>query len=327
MQKTDNELLGRLDRLILRARRRGVGALSGEELRDLPRLYRFASSLHARLTTHGTEAATLSRVSAAVGAAHALVYRGHGEAPRTLRARLWQLYFVDAPRALRAEWRLAGSLLVIFYGLALVSFLAVQSDLGLAFTLFDPSATANEIAQLRELEPGEEFRGNFTFGLGKSPETAGWIMAHNIGVSLLFFAAALVPPLFLYILAQNGLMLGTYTGVAAHWDQGLSISSILWCHGTLELQAIVIAGLAGLILFRAWIAPGVWSRSHAMLLESRRALLVLAPMVPMLIIAGLIEGFISPHASLPVRLAVAVITGAGFVYWLVAAGRERPATG
>jgi uncharacterized membrane protein SpoIIM required for sporulation len=306
-------------------RRRGLASLSTEELRDFPRLYRFASSLFARLETRGDDPATLEKVRGLIGGAHAVLYRDHGEVPASLWRRLWRLYLVDAPRALRAEWRLLCCSLALFYGLALVSYLAVTRRLELAFTLFDPSAVASEIAQLRALAPGESFRGNFTFGLGESPGTAGAIMAHNIGVSLLFFGAALVPPLYVYVLATNGLMLGTYTGVAAHWDQAGSISSILWCHGTLELQAIVLAGLAGLVLVRAIAAPGFWSRTHAMRLESHRALLILAPMVPMLILAGLIEGFISPHAPFAARIAVAVSTGAAFLYWLLFAGRQQSA--
>lgn len=322
-RQEDHRRLAELDRLVRRARARGVRALDTEELRALPRLYRYASSLHARLETRGDDVATLASARALVGAAHAVLYADDGEPPPPPWRRLTRLFLVDSPRALRAEWRLFGFVLLVFYGLALVSYVAVSRDLELAYTLFDPGAVANEVAQLRQLEPGESFRGNFTFGLGDSPQTAGWIMAHNIGVSVLFFAAALVPPLFIYVLVNNGLMLGTYTAVAGHWNQAGEISSILWCHGVLELQAIAIAGLAGLVLVRAWVAPGVWTRSHAMRLESRRALRILAPMFPMLVAAGLIEGFVSPHASLPVRLSVAGGTGLAFLAWLLLSGRRE----
>jgi hypothetical protein len=90
----------------------------------------------------------------------------------------------------------------------------------------------------------------------------------------------------------------------------------------LEIQAIVIAGMAGLILLRAWIAPGAWSRTYAMQLELPRALHVLAPAFPMLFVAGLIEGFISPHAPTNLRMLVAVITGIAFLSWLFLAGRR-----
>jgi uncharacterized membrane protein SpoIIM required for sporulation len=324
--KEDLRELGRLRSILGRTRLRGVAALDEEELHDLPRLYRFASSLHARLESQGTEPGTLETTRGLIRRAHSLLYRGidpahRPSAPQTLWSRVWSLYWIESPRALRAEWRLLLLVLGFFYGLAIAAYAAVSQNLELAFSLLDPGMVAAQIEQLQATAEGEAFQGNFTFGLGESPQVAGWILAHNMGVSVIFFASGLVPPLFLYLLATNALMVGTYTAVAAHWGQGASISSILWCHGALELQAIVLAGMAGLVLIRAWVAPGPWSRTHAMTLEMRRALLVLAPVFPMLFLAGLIEGFISPHAPTPVRLTVAITTGAAFLAWLLLAGR------
>ena len=146
-------------------------------------------------------------------------------------------------------------------------------------------------------------------------------MFHNIFVGLLFFANALFPPAYLLLLCSNALMLGTYTAVAGHWGQAGSISSILWCHGALELQAIVLAGTAGLVLVRGFLQPGSWSRLHALNLGTRSAMRVFAPTVPILVVAGLIEGFVSPHATLPVRLAVAVCSGTLLLAWVLLCGR------
>lgn len=321
--KQDLRELGRLRAILGRTRLRGVAGLDEEALRELPRLYRFASSLHARLETQGTEPGTLESTRDLIRRAHSLLYRGLERSRRPWWSRTWSLFWVESPRALRAEWRLLVLVLGFFYGLAIAAYVAVSHNLELAFSLLDPGTVAAQIEQLQAVGEGEAFQGNFTFDLGESPQVAGWILAHNMGVSVMFFASGLVPPLFLYLLATNALMVGTYTAVAAHWDQGAAISSILWCHGALELQAIVIAGLAGLILVRAWIAPGPWSRTHAMALEMRRALLVLAPVFPMLFLAGLIEGFVSPHAPTAVRLAFAATTGAAFLAWLLFAGRGK----
>lgn len=325
-EQEDHRRLDELRDLLDRSRRRGPRRLSAEELRALPRLYRFASSLHARLETRGGDPGTLEQTHELIGRAHSLLYRDVERAPVSPLDRLRRLFLVDSPQAIRAEWRMLLIVVVFFYGLAVVSYVAVTRHLDLAFTLFDPGMIAGEIEQLQNTPANESFRGNFTFGIGESPETAGWIMAHNMAVAVLFFAAGLVPPLFFYLMANNGLMLGTYTGVAAHWDQATSISSILWCHGVLELQALVLAGMAGLILVRAWIAPGPWSRREAMRRESRRSILVLAPVFPMLFCAGLIEGFISPHAPMAVRLTVAAVTGVALLYWVFVAGRGVPKT-
>jgi uncharacterized membrane protein SpoIIM required for sporulation len=119
-------------------------------------------------------------------------------------------------------------------------------------------------------------------------------------------------------------MLGAYTGVASHWGQAGAISSILWTHGVLEIQALVLVGTAGLVLVRAWIKPGAYSRRHALVLESRRALELFVPVFPMLVVAGLIEGFVSPHMPLAVRTSVAVASGVALVLWVALGGRNAP---
>jgi uncharacterized membrane protein SpoIIM required for sporulation len=117
-------------------------------------------------------------------------------------------------------------------------------------------------------------------------------------------------------------MLGTYTALAWHWGQAGSISNVLWCHGVLEIQALVIAGAAGLVLLRAVVAPGPWSRGHAMALAGRRAWRMFAPIFPLLFAAGLIEGNLSPALEPAARTAVSVTTGALLLAWLLLGGRE-----
>ena len=234
--------------------------------------------------------------------------------------RLVRLFLEEAPRAIRAEWRLLSLSLALIYGLALLAYFAVSRDLDLAPSLLAPAMVEAEISQLEATANGEPFRGNFTFGWGESPAAAGMVTLNNIGVGILFFASALLPPLYLYVLSNNALMLGTYTAVAGHWGQAGAISSILWCHGVLEIQAIVLAGTAGLCLVRAWVRPRAYTRRHALQRESRRALLLLAPTVPILIFAGVIEGFVSPHAPIAVRVAVAVVTGVLLLVWALFGG-------
>ena len=310
--------------LVVRLEGGGPKSLEQGELIELPRLYREASGELARLEARGGDPRLAASLRVLVARAHAGL---HAEEPTRGNALLRAARFLlsESPRAIRAEWRLGLTLLVAFYGLAALAFALVSRDLEIAFALLDPDAVADEIAQLRATEEGQPFRGNFTFGLGESPTTSGWILAHNISVSVLFFGAGLVPPLFLLMLAGNALMVGTYTAVAGHWGQAAEISSILWCHGTIELQMIVLAGIAGLVLVRAWIAPGPWTRARAMALESRRAWALLAPVFPLLFLSGLIEGFVSPHAPAPARVAVAVASALGLALWIGLGGRRRPA--
>ena len=230
------------------------------------------------------------------------------------------------PRSLGAALLLLALSFTLVYGIAAVGFVAVANDIDRAYDLFDSSAVANEVAQLESLEEGEDFQGNFTFGLGESPGTAGWILAHNMGVGLLFFGAGLLPPLFLLLIMTNGLMLGVYTAVAWHYGQAAEISSILWCHGVIEIQCFVLASCAGMVMLRAFLAPGPYGRVHAMARSSAHAWGLFAPTFPLLFCAGLIEGFVSPHAPLAVRLATAIGTGVLLILWAGFSGREPSAS-
>jgi uncharacterized membrane protein SpoIIM required for sporulation len=311
----------RLAELVRTAELRGARALDGRAVEEFPRLFRAVGDLLAEREARGSPPGATRALRDLLARAHGLLHQpfevGRASAPR----RALEFLLSTSPCAIRAEWRLGLALLGIFYALALAAGLAVRGDLGLAYALFDPAAVEHTVQQLRETPAGEPFRGNFTFGLGESPSTSGFILAHNVGIALLFFASALVPPLFAWILAQNALMVGTYTALAGHWGQAGAISSILWCHGVIELQMIVLAGMAGLVLVRGALMPGPWTRSHALTLESRRAWALLAPTLPLLFLSGLNEGFVSPHAPLGVRIAVAVGTGLALCLWIALGGR------
>jgi len=305
--------LARLRRLLAGAP--PLARWSTADLLALPPLYRRACTHLARLEQEGEAPERIAELRALVAAAHARLFAGEEHAGTPWSARALAFLLVDGPRAVRAEARLLALAFAFFYGLVVAAWVGVSRDLDLAYSLLAPPVVEEELEQLAALAEGEPFRGNFTFGLGESPTTAGRILLHNIGIGVLFFASGLLPPVFALLLATNGLMVGTYTAVAGHFGQAGAISSVLWTHGMLELQALVLAGAAGLVLVRAWIRPGIHTRGHAMVRESRRALELFLPVVPMLVVAGLIEGFVSPHAPLGVRLAVSGASALALLGW------------
>lgn len=319
----DRLRLRRLRDVVRAARGSGVQRLPEEDLAALPRLYRHACSILAELETRGERGRTVLELRILVGQAHALLHRDLEPRREHVLFRALRFLLVESPRAIRAEWKLVGFFFVAFYGVAAASWFGVSRDLELAYSLFQPGQVDAEIAQLRATPADEPFVGNFTFGIGESPQTAGFLILHNVFVGVLFFTSGLIAPFYLVLLGTNARMLGVYTGVAWHWGQAGAISSVLWCHGVLEIQAFLLAGIAGLVLLRAWIAPGAWTRREAMARESRRAWRLMAPLFPMLVAAGSIEAFVSPHAPREVRLAVAAGTGLLLVLW-VALGGRRP---
>jgi uncharacterized membrane protein SpoIIM required for sporulation len=116
-------------------------------------------------------------------------------------------------------------------------------------------------------------------------------------------------------------MLGTLTGLV--WLHGFALDfySLILTHGVLELTAICISGGAGLILGWSLIAPGRLPRRDALRHAAGDAFGLLAGSVLMLIVAGLIEAYVTPHFAAPVRWSVAAASALFLIGYLGFAGR------
>ncbi len=98
---------------------------------------------------------------------------------------------------------------------------------------------------------------------------------------------------FFAFLAQQGVF-GTALG-------------IVWIHGTLEIAAIVIAGGAGFQLGWGWIAPGTLPRRKAFVRSARSSVVIIVGLIPVFIVAGLLEGFVTRHTTMPLALKLLII--------------------
>ena len=141
------------------------------------------------------------------------------------------------------------------------------------------------------------------------------IFTNNIQVTFLAFATGILLGLgTILVLIYNGVILGVVAGLTTQAGTGADFYELVVAHGVLELSCIVVAGSAGLRLGWALISPGFHSRGQALLEEARRAVDVVLGTAAWLILAGLVEGFITPE-----RLGHVVVSFVGFglaaVYW------------
>jgi uncharacterized membrane protein SpoIIM required for sporulation len=135
---------------------------------------------------------------------------------------------------------------------------------------------------------------------------ASIIMANNIQVSILAFAGGiLLGTLSVYVLVQNGLMLGAIFGYTQVYGLAGDLAAFVSPHGYIELSVVFISGGAGLQMAWALLHPGLLRRRDALGLAARRAVLMIVGAIPLLVIAGLIEGFVSP-SDLPRELKYAI---------------------
>lgn len=211
----------------------------------------------------------------------------------------------------------------IFTLLAFLLFL-IPGVIGFRLAYTNPDvAEPLEIAHLREILADQETWTDIP--VQDRPYASTFIMSNNIRVAILAFGGGVGVGLFsLYVLAFNGLIIGGVLGLAVHYGMGMELLEFIIGHGVVELSIIFMSGGAGLQLGWAILNPGPYSRKDALGLAARRAVTLAVLAIPMLIIAGLIEGFISPSDQpFTLKAVVGVGTGVLLYSYLLLAGREK----
>jgi uncharacterized membrane protein SpoIIM required for sporulation len=118
-------------------------------------------------------------------------------------------------------------------------------------------------------------------------------------------------------------MLGSVLGAAEFYGVAPLLWSFISPHGYLELTCIVIAGAAGLMLGDALLRPGLLQRREALARAARRAVELVVGAAPVLVVAGLVEGFISPsELPMPLKYAIGPLLGLGLYLLLFTVGRN-----
>jgi uncharacterized membrane protein SpoIIM required for sporulation len=163
---------------------------------------------------------------------------------------------------------------------------------------------------------------------GLSGEEAGAfssaVFTNNIQVSFLALAAGIALGLgTVFVLLYNGLVLGVVFGLTIENGQGAPLVEQVASHGILELSCTLVAAAAGLRLGEAILRPGRRKRTDALVDEARGAVEIVLGTAPWLILAGFVEGFVSPEG---IGVTAALVVGAAIagVYWMLVAVRGRP---
>lgn len=290
-----------LEGLAKRAQR-DVGRLSADELDELVRLHLRVSSHLSTVRTELHDPDLAAWLSQLVARSSALV---HGTRPRTWRAFLHGVTDVFPA----AVWHVRVPILV-----ATLLFVAVAGGVG---TWLATSDAALELAfpeEVRQSYLERDFEAYYSAEPGTT--FAARVFTNNAAVGALAFAAGVlwgVPTIL--ILVFNALNVSVAIGVFHAAGEGAHMWGLLLPHGLLELSAVFIAAGAGLALGWSVIAPGDRARSEAVAEQGRRSIVLVVGLVGVFLVAGLLEGYVTPR-DWP---AVARV-GVGAVVWLAVLG-------
>jgi uncharacterized membrane protein SpoIIM required for sporulation/uncharacterized RDD family membrane protein YckC len=305
-------------RLAERAAARGLDSFAAHELPDFAARYREVAADLARARTYGCDETTRTRLERLAAAGHNALYRDE----RSTWRRIWVVLARECPAAI-----------VGARGYVLVAFLCFAAPAAAGYTLMrqEPALAAELLPEvmLRRAEAGAarqaEGKRYVDIAAEDRPLMASGIISNNVRVAIACFAGGIFLGVgSLILLGFNGLAIGASAGHFANVGLLGYLLEFILGHGLLELFAIWVAGAAGFLLGRSVVAPGDLQRSDALVLSGRRAVRMVGGAAVLLVVAGLIEGFVSAGTGgVTVRAGASALSLAFLAIYLLN-GRRAP---
>ncbi len=273
----------RLDGLLGQVEKKGIKSLKAEEIATLASLYRSVAADFARARTQ--QAGNLITQNL-----QSLTTRGYNQIYQGSRRQEWQAvkeFYRTVPLLIQqTSGYIALATGIFLFGAAIAWWYAWQDPAFLP--LIVPQELITKVRDKHELWMGSI--------VGIEPLASSGITINNISVSFAAISGGMTAGLYTaYIMGYNGLSIGAIAALVGQNNLAYPFWAFVFPHGALELPAIFFAGGAGLLIARAILFPGKYRRLDALRFYGSKAVQLVFAIVPMLVIAGTIEGFFSPN--------------------------------
>jgi uncharacterized membrane protein SpoIIM required for sporulation len=285
----------RLEELLDRTARHGLRSLARAELQELGLLYRQIASDLARLHEDSASARYAEYLNRLLARAHHSIY----SVDRPPASKTIAFFFTTFPHVFRRNLVPCAASLTIFLAAALVGATVSYRHADFKTLVLGPG-------MIDTIERHEMWTDRI---VGIKPVASSGIMTNNMTVALMTFATGVTGGIgTVYMLTFNGLLLGVIGMACATAGMSQALWSFVAPHGVLELPAIIIAGGAGLRLAEGILFPGLLPRRDAIVRSGSDAIQIVLGCIPLLVVAGIIEAFVSP-TNLPVTLKFGLAGG------------------
>ena len=297
---------------MVRLSKDGLSKLNHLELQELGLLYRQTASDLSVVLEDASSAQLAAYLKQLLGRSHNLIYMGY----RPKAGGIVSFYLKTYPGVFRETLPLTLVAIAIFAVGAIAGWAAAIHDPGFAYRMLGPKMM--ETIERREM---------WTHSVvAIKPVAASAITTNNLTVAFTMFASGITVIGPVWVSLFNGLLIGVVGAATWHAGMAMSLWSFVAPHGALELPAIFIAGGAGLDIARALLFPGMLPRRDALTRAGGRASRLVLGTLPLLLVAGTIEGFFSPtDAPVAMKFALGGLLFAALLAYLF--GGRRPVTG
>ncbi|MEO7457066.1 MAG: stage II sporulation protein M [Gemmatimonadaceae bacterium] len=296
------------------AQKKGLAALGEKGVREFVSNYRALSADLARLRTAsaGRQLDEVFYLGRLVAGAHNLLYRDRGLG---LRGAIRYL-FTEVPREIHRSAAPIAFAALLLFGPAAIAAVSIVRTPSLAQKMLPPGMLQRAEDGVRRAREGEGYIDDPQLF---RPVMASSIVTNNVQVTFAAFAGGVTAGVLTFMLLLfNGISLGSVVGLYVSKGIGLLLLAFVAPHGVLELFAICVAGGGGFLLAAGILLPGARTRRRAIVENGRRAIRLIAASTFLLVIAGTLEGFVSPIEWWPLegKLAVSGVTLVFLVMYL-----------
>ena len=287
---------------LAQAQRRGLRSLGEDGVREFVSEYRALSADLARLRTAsgGRALDELFQLGRLVAGAHNLLYRDRG---MPLRAAVRYL-FTEGPREVRRSAGPIALAALLLFGPAIVAGVSVARTPSIAPQMLPAGMLQRAEDGVQRAKSGEGYIDDPQLF---RPVMASGIIANNVQVTFATFAGGVTAGvLSVLVLVLNGVSIGSVVGLYASKGIVQLLVAFVAPHGVLELFAICVAGGAAFLVAAGMLLPGARTRRRALVENGQRAIRLIGVSTLLLVVAGLLEGFISPIPWWPIEGKLAV---------------------
>ena len=298
----------------IRQLRRATGMLSSQTLHRIALAYQRLCQLYSELSTFFPDTQEALRAASLVRFGRRVIY-GRRLVDREDRR---QAPWIDRVRhGYREAWP---------FIMGAIGLMTISAGLTAALVILNPNLSWLILSEdaIQSLTEGKLW----TEGIkGLNAVSSSRIMTNNIQVSILAFTLGIAGGFgTILVLVFNGASLGGIFAALSHYGMAHRLFNFVVAHGFLEMSIIAVAAGCGLALGDALLHPRDLTRVKSLQLRGRALfdLIIFSSMG--LVVAGLVEGFVSPYEQLPTAVKLIFGLALGAAYWLTLLAPFAPRT-
>ncbi|PHJ64121.1 membrane protein [Nostoc linckia z18] len=278
----------RLDALLKQVEKKGLKSLRAAEIRELASLYRSVAADLARARTQEISNTLTQSLQSLTTRGYTQIYQGS-------RRQEWQavleFYRWGLPSVVQKTFAYIAAATALFLLGGIVAWWYSWQNPSF-MSLIVPENLISKVRDEHKLWMGSI--------VGIEPLASSGITINNLAVSFGAVAGGITAGIYTaYLMVFNGLLIGAVGTLVGQNNLAYPFWAFVFPHGSLELPAIFFAGGAGFLLAKAILFPGKYRRPDALKFYGSQAVQLVFGIVPMLMLAGAIEGFFSPNPNVP----------------------------